>query len=220
MSNEQQTPWDWAEDELLKPEVSPSPAKIIERACRDYAASEAAKAKCPHLRSSAEGTQWCELAEASVAQRTVERDRFKDILDRGVLTEWRETERKLRDELAKCQREMDELRQEYYDVVNQRNQFQKAMVQSQRACAEMRAVLTDPTRLTVTGGVVIAGYDLQKALATDAGRSYVPLADVEPLVEALKEALDEARERDEDLGANCWPQVQSALEAWRKAHGV
>lgn len=37
------------------------------------------------------------------------------------------------------------------------------------------------------------------------------------LLEACKAALAEAEERDEDLGANCWPELKAAIE---KAEGV
>lgn len=32
------------------------------------------------------------------------------------------------------------------------------------------------------------------------------------LLAACKEALNEAAERDEDLGMNCWPQVRAAID--------
>jgi len=33
------------------------------------------------------------------------------------------------------------------------------------------------------------------------------------LVEALEACIAEAEERDEDMGANCWPEAKSALAA-------
>lgn len=35
------------------------------------------------------------------------------------------------------------------------------------------------------------------------------------LLEACELALTEARERDEDLGANCWPQLRAAIQLAR-----
>lgn len=49
------------------------------------------------------------------------------------------------------------------------------ITQLEAACAAMREALTDPTRLTITGGVVIPGDLLNKALSTDAGKDLLNL---------------------------------------------
>lgn len=62
------------------------------------------------------------------------------------------------------------------------------ITQLEAACAAMREALTDPTRLTITGGVVIPGDALNKALSTSAGKAFIErLQEAEAELEAANQ---------------------------------
>jgi len=71
--------------------------------------------------------------------------------------------------------------------------------------------------ITSESGIQIVGnYDYEEGGICTSKEDAHLIAAAPTMYEALESAYAEAVERDEDLGANCWPQVTAAL---RKARG-